>query len=316
MPIDLRSLRYFNVMATTGSISKAAQALHIAQPALSHHLKMMESELNAKLLERTARGVIPTPAGLKFLAHSNDILERMQAAQEDIRGGASEPAGVVSVGMPQSIGLALAPRLVPDVVARWPKLHLQIIEVATGHMLEQLNSRAIDLGITFLKDKATGLRYQSLVDEELVLVSPPGFSKKFPVDRLHQAGHIELEQLEKFRLVLPSPRHSLRQLIDRHARKAHVKFNVIADVDSIPQLTSLVAGGIGHTILSFPSVVDALMQGKLSVARITNPTVLRTVFLCRPGNLAASSSIAALETRIIETVDTLVRQGSWPGRTS
>ena len=316
MPIDLRSLRYFNVMATTGSISRAAEALHIAQPALSHHLKMMESELNAKLLERTTRGVIPTPAGLKFLAHSRDILERIQAAQEDVRGGASEPMGTVSVGMPQSIGLALAPRLVPEVVERWPKLRLQIIEVATGHMLDQLNSRAIDLGITFLRDKATGLRYQSLVDEELVLVSPPGVSKPFPADMLQKAGKMELKQLEKVRLVLPSPRQSLRQLIDRYARQARVKLNVIADVDSIPQLTALVAGGIGHTILSFPSVVDALMQGKLSVARITNPTVLRTVFLCRPGNLAASSNIAAIEARIIETVDTLVRQGSWPGRTT
>lgn len=316
MPIDLRSLRYFTVMATTGSISKAAETLHIAQPALSLHLKMMEAELNAKLLERTARGVIPTPAGLKFLAHSRDILDRLQAAQEDIRGAAAEPMGTVSVGMPQSIGLALVPRLVPDVVARWPKLRLQVIEVATGHMLDQLNSRAIDLGITFLRHKTSGLRYQGLVDEELVLVSPPGFSKPFPADRLQKAGTVALKRLADLRLVLPSSRHSLRQLIETHAQQARVKLNVIADVDSIPQLTSLVAGGIGHTILSFPSVVDALKQGKLSVARLADPRVMRTVFLCRPADQAATSNIAAVEARIVETVDALVREGGWPGRTA
>lgn len=316
MPIDIRSLHYFNMMATMGSISKAAEALHIAQPALSFHLKMMESELNVKLMERAPRGVIPTAAGLKFLVHSRDILNQIQAAKEDVQGGLSEPVGAVSVGMPQSIGLALSPKLVPDVVERWPKLHLQVIEVTTGHMLEQLNRRSIDLGITFLKDKTTGLRYQSLINEELVLVSPPRFSKSFPHDTLQKAGKMRFKELEKLCFILPSPRHSLRRLIDQYSRQAHIKLNVIADVDSIPQLTSLVATGIGHTILSFPSVVNAFMQDKLSVARLTDPTVLRTVFLCRLDNVVASSNVTAIEARIVEIVDSLVRQGGWPGQTT
>lgn len=312
--IDLRSLRYFTAMATSGSISKAAAELHIAQPALSQHLKMLESELSVKLLERTAKGVTPTPAGLKFLAHSRDILERLQIACEDVREGASEPTGTISIGMPQSIGLALTPRLVPEVVQRWPKLRLQIIEMATGHMPGHLASREIDLGITFLQDKASGLRYQSLVEEELILVGPPGFYRPFSREALSKAQKVEFARVSELQLILSSPRHSLRELIERYAQKTKVKLKVIADVDSIPQLTSLVAGGLGHTILSFPSVVSELEQGKLSAARLINPKVLRTVFLCRLAGLATTSNVAAIESLITETVDTLVKQGSWPGR--
>ncbi len=173
MAIDVRSLRYFVAMVTTGSISRAAAELHIAQPALSLHLKRMEAELGVKLLERSSRGVVAT-LGRTALPRSQP--RRARKASVCLRGCARrslEPVGSIAIGMPQSIGMALTPRLVRDVIRRWPRLHLQIVETSTGHVPSQLVGRTIDLGMTFLRDKSSGLRYRGLVEEELVLIGPP-----------------------------------------------------------------------------------------------------------------------------------------------
>lgn len=313
MAIDVRSLRYFVAMVTTGSISRAAAELHIAQPALSLHLRRMETELGVKLLERSSRGVVATAAGQRFLVHSRDVLEKLRFACEDVREGASEPVGTITIGMPQSIGMALTPRLVRDAVQRWPRLHLQIVETLTGHVPSQLVGRTIDLGMTFLNDKSSGLRYRGLVEEELVLVGPPPTSRR-PAPSLARMRQVPFADLAHIPLLLPSPQNSLRQVIDRYAQQAQVKLWMMADVDSIPQLVAIAGEGLGHSILSYPSVIGALAEGRVSAVRLAQPRPVRTVYLCRLENVPATSAMTAMEALILDTTRKLVVEGEWPGR--
>ena len=313
MAIDVRSLRYFVAMVTTGSISRAAAELHIAQPALSLHLRRMETELGVKLLERSSRGVVATAAGQRFLVHSRDVLEKLRFACEDVREGASEPVGTITIGMPQSIGMALTPRLVRDAVQRWPRLHLQIVETLTGHVPSQLVGRTIDLGMTFLNDKSSGLRYRGLVEEELVLVGPPPTSRR-SAPSLARMRQVPFADLAHIPLLLPSPQNSLRQVIDRYAQQAQVKLRMMADVDSIPQLVAIAGEGLGHSILSYPSVIGALAEGRVSAVRLAQPRPVRTVYLCRLENVPATSAMTAMEALILDTTRKLVVEGEWPGR--
>lgn len=312
MAIDVRSLRYFVAMVTTGSISRAATELHIAQPALSLHLKRMEAELGVKLLERSSRGVVATSAGQRFLAHSRDVLEKLRFACEDVREGASEPVGSIAIGMPQSIGMALTPRLVRDVIRQWPRLHLQIVETSTGHVPSQLVGRTIDLGMTFLRDKSSGLRYRGLVEEELVLIGPPPTGHR--KTGTFESRNVRFTDLADIPLMLPSPQNSLRQVIERYAQQAQVRLNVLADVDSIPQLIAIAGDGLGHTILSYPSVVDAITEQRVSATRLVQPKPVRTVYLCRLENIPATSAMTAMESLILSTTQELVDEGEWPGR--
>lgn len=314
MSIDLRSLRYFIAIAGAGSISKAAEDVHVAQPALSLQMKKIEDELGVRLLERTSKGIILTVAGQHFLAHSQDILSRLSIACEEIRDSASEPTGTISIGMPQSTGMALTVRLVQEVLLRWPGLKLQIIESSTGHIPAHLASRHIDLGIVFLQEKNSGLRYRKVIDEELVLLGPPGvFSSANQAGDLQKMDTLGFQELAARPLFLPSTNHGLRQLIDRYARGAQVKLNVLANVDAVSQLISLVAEGLGYTILSYSAARPDLLRGRVTATRLINPHIERGVFLCRLEDAPASNAMLATESLIIDTIQKLVAEGQWIG---
>lgn len=312
MTIDFRSLKYFNAIATIGSITKAADELHVAQPALSLHIKKMEYELGVLRLERTAKGVSPTAAGLRLLAHGQDIVARMKAACEDVRESGAEPTGTLALGMPQSAGIALTVRLVQESLKKWPKLRLQIVESATGHTPALLANRTLDLGFTFLEDKNSGLRYRSLIEEELVLLGP--------VDALG-AGHdlnqmpsIEFQDLAGLKFCLPSPRQGQRQLIERYLKQAKITLEVLAELDGIAQLVALAGKGLGYTILTYSAVREDLRKGVISAARIVNPQILRQVYLCRLQDIPASGAMLAVEALIVEIAKELVRDGTWTGQ--
>ncbi len=314
MTIDLRTMRYFTAIAETGSISRAAAQVHVAQPALSVHVKAMESELGVELFERTAKGVVLTAAGSRFLTHCRSILEQVKAACDDVRGFTPEPIGRVSLGMPQSIGLGLTLPLVQEAARRWPRLHLQIMETSTGQVPGLLASHQIDLGILFFKEKNSGLTYTGLVNEELVLIGPPGQFAAFPKRRLERAEQQDFSRLATLPLFLPSPRQSLRQLIEWYATKAGVKLKTQADIDAVPQLISLVSESMGCSILSYPAVMRELEQGKISVARLRRPQVARTVYLCRSLHIPPNHAVQAVEKLISDMMGQLVAKNKWPGQ--
>ena len=78
--MDLRQLRYFIAILEQGSFSKASQYLHVAQPALSHHVRQMEDDLGVELMVRGPRGVTPTQAGERLLHHARLIMRQVDAA--------------------------------------------------------------------------------------------------------------------------------------------------------------------------------------------------------------------------------------------
>ena len=113
--LDLRQLRYFAAIVDQGSFSRAAEALRIAQPSLSLHVRNMETELGTPLLYRSARGVTPTEAGAILLRHARIILGQVTAAEEEIRGHDSDPTGEVRLGLPGTISQILAvPLILPS----------------------------------------------------------------------------------------------------------------------------------------------------------------------------------------------------------
>ncbi|MCC7225618.1 MAG: LysR family transcriptional regulator [Burkholderiaceae bacterium] len=103
MSLDLRALRSFIAIAAAGSITRAAENVHMAQPALSVLLRQLEEQLGAVLFERTYRGVKLTMAGERFLSHAREIIKRVDVAVEDVREAVAEPTGRVALGMPQTV---------------------------------------------------------------------------------------------------------------------------------------------------------------------------------------------------------------------
>ncbi|MDX7953911.1 LysR family transcriptional regulator [Lichenihabitans sp. Uapishka_5] len=182
--MDLRQLRYFVAIVQSGSISRASQALNVAQPALSLHIRNMEADLGVPLLFRTPQGVQATEAGLVLLRHARTILSQFEAADREVRGTATEPTGEVRLGLPSTISRILGVPLVLAARARHPKVVLRVAEAMSGYVLEWLRAGRVDLGLLYQCVEDKDLRSIGLLTEPLVLfgpvVAPPGVAAPAP----------------------------------------------------------------------------------------------------------------------------------------
>jgi LysR family transcriptional regulator, nitrogen assimilation regulatory protein len=312
MGIDIRGLRIVVAVADAQSISRAAQRLHIAQPALSLHLRNIEEELGVELFDRSARGVVPTAAGVRFLGHAQDILKRVANAYHDVRDAVGQPAGTVTVAMPQSIAKVLAVPLVGEVIRRWPKIRLHMVELSTGYIPEYVVTGHVDLGVTFAALEGAGMRFEHLCDEELVLITSPGqLRAAFGVEGL-PSGSVRLSDLHRLPMIMPGAAHSLRRSLEKTFEQYDVTLNLIAEVDVIPQLIELAAAGIGSTILSCASVMGSQHGDKLAVLSIDEPKLHRSVYLCQSATAPQTIATTVVSKLIMQLAHDLVSSGQWP----
>ncbi|MDG9969983.1 LysR substrate-binding domain-containing protein [Achromobacter mucicolens] len=303
MSMSIRAMQCFVAVVSTGSISRAAAALHVAQPALSLLIRNLEEDLGVVLLHRSARGVTPTAAGSRLLAHAREILGRIDAARADVREDINAPRGTVSLAMSMSMAKLLTVPLLRFSLAQWPGVYLKIIESSTGYIPGFVSSGHADLGLTFSDEASVDLRFQHLIDEELVVVSPPAAkpSKRAASD-LAGLPSITLRALSALPLVLPGNPHSLRRLLDQYQQREQVQFRIIAEANAIPQLIELAQAGVASTILSYEAVRQEAARGLVVLRRIARPRLTRPVFLCRSDVLPLSMAAAAVADRVARII--------------
>src|SRR5580704_5800961 len=106
--MDLRQLRYFVGIVQAGSLSRAADRLHVAQSAISRHLASLEAELDRQLVTRGPKGILLTEAGGALYRHAEAILVHMETAKQDAMSALKVPAGRVSIGLPIALALMLS----------------------------------------------------------------------------------------------------------------------------------------------------------------------------------------------------------------
>ncbi|EHK67504.1 LysR family transcriptional regulator [Achromobacter arsenitoxydans SY8] len=296
--MSIRAMQCFVAVVSTGSISRAAAALHVAQPALSLLIRNLEEDLGVVLLHRSARGVAPTAAGTRLLAHAREILGRIDAARADVREDITAPRGTVSLAMSMSMAKLLTVPLLRFSLEHWPGVYLKIIESSTGYIPGFVSSGHADLGLTFSDDASVDLRFQHLIDEELVVVSPPAAkAARKAAPALHALPAMSLRALAELPLVLPGNPHSLRRLLDEYQQRQRVEFRVIAEANAIPQLIELAQAGVAHTILSYEAVRQEASRGQVVLRRIGKPRLTRPVFLCRSDVLPLSMAASAVADR-------------------
>lgn len=312
MTLDLRSLRSFVAVASAGSISAAAESQHIAQPALSVQVKQLEEHLGTPLFDRHARGVTLTAAGDRFLVHAMGILRRVDVACEDVRSAVDEPSGRVSIALPQSVAKFVTVPLVQNVVRQWPKIRLQMVEMSTGYIPDQLLRGQIDIGVTFGTEDDARLQFSHLMDEELVLATSRHQLLNLRIPPAMLTDGVALKSIDSLPMVLPTTAHSLRRRIEEYLSKESVSLNVIAEVNAIPELIELAVAGVGSTILSFAAINEPMTSGRLLALQIKSPKMTRSIYLGRSATLPMSIAAIKVQDLLHKTIDDLVACGAWP----
>jgi len=303
--MDIRQLRYFIAIAETGSFSRAAARLGVAQPALSQHVLAMEAGLGVALLQRNPRGVTLTEAGQRLLERARDINAAFSTLDDHVRG-ASTPAGEVRFGMPATINEQLGVALIEAGLTKFPKIRIRISEAMSGFVLDWLRDGVVDIALLYNVIDEKGLNLHHVLTEEIKLFGRPDMPGIRPGETLTLAAAIRLP------LILPGPAHGLRELIETAAKKTGKPLEPAIEIDSYRQIKQLVMRGIGFGMLPATAIKQEVTDGIFLSWRVTSPALMRRIYLgypkARPLS-AASRSVGELSLSLLKT---LVTSGTWP----
>lgn len=304
--MELRQLRYFIGVCEAGGVLAASKTLHVAQPALSQSIASLEDELGAQLFQRTNRGMHLTDSGRTFLEHARVVLADIERARSSVQNSEQDVQGEVVIGLPTTVALVATLPILRAVRAQYPKVKLQIIESHSGFLTEWLRAGRLDLSVLFVSGNESSFEYRLLLEERLVLVTKPSEAP--------ETKNVALRSLATWPLVLPAREHGLTKIIDRVCAEQGVTLDVVAEIDSLPNIKKSVQEGMASTILSPGAVADEVKAGSLSVTPIARPHISRQVACVTSMTRPMTPSTAAMVSLVTKQMRLLVDSGVWPAR--
>ena len=245
--MDFKKLDYFVHVADLRSFTKAASVLSIAQSALSHQVRQLEIELDQALLYRNGRGVTPTDAGRRLLAHARGILMQVRRARDELTETRDAMVGHVILGMPSSIATLLTVPLVKSFRTTFPKGTLGIIEALSVPVVEWLLEGRLDIGLVYNPAPQPFVEIRPLHQQQLYLISPRPPGKNWQRKRCSSETCCVFAHHSKSHECKPD---TYRIAASAFGLKPQIEF----EIDGIASILDLVYEGYGHAILPLNSL--------------------------------------------------------------
>jgi DNA-binding transcriptional LysR family regulator len=246
--MDLGALRTFVAVAEHSSFSRAAEELHLAQPAVSQQIKRLERDVGADLLSRSTRRVHLTPAGERLLPRAVAILADVDRAQDEIRMLQSGLAGSVAIGFVGTATYDLLPRVARSVREQLPGVALELFgERLSPMLIDDLHGRRLDIALLRDPSPDPGLTIRPLRSERLVAVLPADHP-------LAERDRISLAALSDSTFVThPSgQRSAMYDTVIQACRSVGFLPAQVVEVRETATLVTFVAAGIGVALVPEP----------------------------------------------------------------
>lgn len=286
--MDLRSIRYFVQIADLGSITRAAQHLGVAQPALSRHLRSLEEELGTELLVRLPRGVRLTGAGRQFVDHCRRIIRELGRAQDELRAATDIPQGRVVLGLSPTIAPLVLPGVFERVKRQCPQISLKVVEGFSIHLYDALLAGRVDVGLLTSPAPSRALRLTPLISEPIVVLASPearGTRRFYTLPELAKTPVISTE--------------AIRSIVDEQVSRYGARLNVEAEIDAVEAIRRLLLRGIGPAVMPVSTFHEDVHAGSIAAFPIADANVHRILMLAQPAERkpsAASEEVAQIVT--------------------
>lgn len=241
--MELRQLVYFEAVVRYGGFSAAAARLHVAQPAVSAQIRRLETELGTPLLERTTRRVATTHAGQLFLARVRTILDQIDEARGDLDELANVLRGRLRIGATQGLASLDVPRLLAGFHRRYPGVTLALKSGLIATLLHELETGELDIVLGPVHaDLVAGFVAEQLIEEQIVLVTPPGWPVGGP--------EVPLDQLRDEPFVCLAAGSGLQAILLAAAEAAGFRPRIQFETYSPASIRELVSAGLGVALLA------------------------------------------------------------------
>lgn len=292
--MNLRRLKYFVKIVDIGSLTQAAEVLHIAQPALSQQVATLENELDQQLLIRTKRGVTPTEAGKILYSHARTILRQCEQAQMAVINAGQILSGQVAIGLaPGTAASSLTMPLLQTVREQFPEVLVYLHENSGASLNEKVMNGQLDMAVLYDRAPTAGITSVPLMKEDLYLVGTsqcPGNS-------------VELADVAQMNLFLPRDYSAVRKRVDEAFSLRRLSARIIGEIESIATLTAAISSGMGVTVLPESAARSLVSSTNAWMARIGSPSLNLPLSLNVSARQPLSPSAQAVKTILLSLIN-------------
>ncbi|ROO90189.1 LysR family hydrogen peroxide-inducible transcriptional activator [Actinocorallia herbida] len=266
----IAQLRAFLAVADYLHFRDAAAALRMSQPSLSAAVAALEDTLATRLVERTTRKVLLTPAGEIVARRAAIVLAELDRMAEEVAADKGPLAGPLRLGVIPTVAPYLLPTLLPALNCDFPDIELSVREEQTAICVTELLAGRLDVVVLALPVTVPGIVEQELYREEFVLAAPWGLEIVEPVER---------QVLSDLDVLLLNEGHCLRDQALEVCREVGAKAAAATYATSLATLVQLVSGGLGVTLLPESAVPVESGRSGMALHRFAQPAPSRRIGL-------------------------------------
>jgi DNA-binding transcriptional LysR family regulator len=279
-PVHVRTLRE---IARHGSFSRAAESLHLSQPAVSLHMRQLEARCGTALLERVGKRAFPTPAGTILLEHAGRAFAELDRAQEALGQLRGVVAGRLRLGTGATASIHLLPPLLRRMRARYPELELIVVTGNASEIAAAVAANELDVGLVTLPVTGRQLAVTPFRLDPLVAVGPPGHAWPGP-------GALTAVELARQPLILYERGGTIRRVIDGWFRRGGARPRIVMELGNEEAIKKLVGAGLGISVSPAMAVRDEVRAGALRM-RPLSPALGRRLGLVRRRDKAETPAL-------------------------
>lgn len=289
---DLNDLQAFRAVAEMGSFRKAAESIHLSQPAFSRRIEKLEEALGVRLLDRTTRSVSLTAVGREFDRKVQALLTDLDATLLGIRGVAATRMSEVTVaGVPSTVYYHLS-QVVSRYHQRFPRVRVRIIDASAGDVLAAVSGGEADFGLNFIGGQEPEIEFRTLLEERFVAA----------VRRDHELARrrkVSWSELANHDFISVSRSSGNRLLIDQALAGLAQRPQSIFEAQHVTTLLGLVEAGLG--VAAVPSLAMPGPRHPLLVSvPLVDPVITRKVGLIRRKGRALAPAAQQLYDLLLE----------------
>lgn len=260
------------------SFRRAAEELHVSQPAITQQIKALEEELSIRLLDRTGGRVVLTPAGRVLKKRAAELAALVALTQEELAALNGEHSGLLRAGASTSIAQYVLPRMLWRFKREHPRVKLQISSGNTEQVVDWLLEGGIAIGLIEGPAMRKDVRVEPFMEDELVLLYPANHAWK---DR----EKLTVDDLKGVPFLLRERGSGTRRVLEMALEKAGLKMNdmdIAMELDSTEAIISSVESGLGIGFVTRAAILPRLPLGKIATAKIKGLRIPRNFSLVYP----------------------------------
>ncbi|MDU2065205.1 MAG: LysR family transcriptional regulator [Sporomusaceae bacterium] len=240
--MELRQLEYFQMASRLGSITRAAERLHVSQPSITKAIQKLEGELNVQLFDRSQKHLALTPEGAVFLERIEKALHMIDDALFELKDYQQLQKGAIKIGIPPMVGSYLFPKIFYHFRKQYPKLETFISEEGSLMIRDKLEKGELDLGIAIINETPSNLQTIPLAVHQILVCMPPNHP-------LSQKESLSVYDLDQEPLIMLKEDSYHRRVIAEKFSKASIVPQIVLSSSQVETIKGLVVSGTGISFL-------------------------------------------------------------------